>query len=97
MSGLLNTCVTHLGKKLLLAWFLRPLTNIREISYRHESIDRLNYPANQYAVEAIKRSMKGIGNLGHHCAKIRKSRGTWRDWQKVVEVSPAHFVRSIDI
>lgn len=84
--GLLNTCVTYLGKKLLHTWHLRPLMDIAEISARHDAVEMLNYPANIYAIEPIKRSMKKIVNVSHLCNKIKRSQATWRDWQSLVEV-----------
>jgi hypothetical protein len=60
--------------------------NIAEISARHDTIDMLNYPANIYAIEPIKRSMKKIVNVAHLINKIKKSQATWKDWLGLVEV-----------
>lgn len=87
IAGLLNTCVTALGKKLMHTWHLRPLTNIDEISARHDSIDMLNYPDNQYSVDSVRRALKQVANVGFLLAKIRRSNVTWRDWAKLLDVS----------
>lgn len=31
--------------------------------------------------------MKQVGNVGGICMKIRKNRGTWRDWRKIMDAS----------
>jgi hypothetical protein len=46
----------------------------------------LVFPANQFPVEHMRRAMKQIGNVGGLCMKIRKNRGTWRDWKRIMEV-----------
>jgi hypothetical protein len=34
----------------------------------------------------MRRAMKQVGNVGGICMKIRKNRGTWRDWRKIMDV-----------
>jgi DNA mismatch repair ATPase MutS len=86
MVGLLNTCVTQPGKKLLHTWHLRPLTDLGQIAARHDAIDMLLFPANQFPVESMRRAMKQVGNVSHLCMKIRKNRASWRDWKKLMDV-----------
>jgi hypothetical protein len=47
----------------------------------------LVYPGNQFPVDLIKRAMKQVGNVSGLCMKIRKNRGTWRDWKRIMDVS----------
>jgi len=75
-----------MGKKLLHTWHLRPLTDIGAIAARHDAIDMLVFPGNQSPVEHMRRAMKQVGNVGGICMKIRKNRGTWRDWRKIMDV-----------
>lgn len=92
MTGLLNTCVTPMGKKLLHTWHLRPLTDIGAIAARHDAIDMLVFPANQFPVDYMRRAMKQIGNVGGICMKIRKNRGTWRDWRRIMDVRSSSMI-----
>ena len=54
----------------------------------------LVFPGNQFPVEHMKRAMKQVGNVGGICMKIRKNRGTWRDWRKIMDVSPHEVSRA---
>jgi DNA mismatch repair protein MSH5 len=84
-----------MGKKLLHTWHLRPLTGIGAIAARHDAIDMLVFPGNQFPVEHMRRAMKQVGNVGGICMKIRKNRGTWRDWRKIMDVGSSHFLYMI--
>jgi DNA mismatch repair protein MSH5 len=75
-----------MGKKLLHTWHLRPLTDIGAIAARHDAIDMLVFPGHQFPVEHMRRAMKQVGNVGGICMKIRKNRGTWRDWKRIMDV-----------
>jgi len=39
--------------------------------------------------------MKQVGNVGGICMKIRKNRGTWRDWRKIMDVRSSHLLYMI--
>ena len=38
MFGMLNLCVTSMGRKLMRQWFLRPIVNLSVMKERHETI-----------------------------------------------------------
>jgi DNA mismatch repair ATPase MutS len=84
-----------MGKKLLHTWHLRPLTDIGAIAARHDAIDMLVFPGNQFPVEQMRRAMKQVGNVGGICMKIRKNRGTWRDWRKIMDVRSSNIFHEI--
>jgi hypothetical protein len=43
----------------------------------------------------MRRAMKQVGNVGGICMKIRKNRGTWRDWRKIMDVGSSHCLYMI--
>lgn len=86
-SGVINTTVTPLGRKLFHTWLLRPLINLDRINERLDAVQLLSSRDYVQPRKSIKRELKNIKNVVVFCQKIKSGRASWKDWQGLVEVS----------
>nr|XP_019013939.1 uncharacterized protein I206_00016 [Kwoniella pini CBS 10737]OCF52720.1 hypothetical protein I206_00016 [Kwoniella pini CBS 10737] len=83
IHGLLNTCITPLGKKLMHTWHLRPLVDLLEIQARHEAVGLFSTRLNSGSVDVLCRTMKRIKNLPYLFWKLRYGTAKFHDWRAI--------------
>lgn len=85
-AGVLDTTITPLGKKLFHTWLLRPLINRERINARLDAVQVLSSGDNVAARKLVRKELSGFRNMLTIINRIKKSQGTWRDWQALVVV-----------
>ncbi|WWC57496.1 uncharacterized protein I303_100028 [Kwoniella dejecticola CBS 10117] len=85
IHGLLDTCVTPLGKKMLHTWLLRPLASLKQIQARHEAVALFSARINNLTAEILCRIMKRIRNLPNLFWKLRHGTARYQDWKAIRE------------
>ena len=86
LFGILNQTKTPLGKILLKSWFQRPSLEISLIKLRQSVISNLLKGDNQYLLNTLSGSLRGIKNLPKLLKNLNEGKGSlgaWRDIQKV--------------
>lgn len=86
LFGILNQTKTPLGKFLLKSWFQRPSLEISVIKARQNVINNLLKGDNQYLLNTLSSSLRGIKNLPKLLKNLKEGKGTlgvWKDIQKV--------------
>jgi DNA mismatch repair protein MSH5 len=86
-TGVINTTITPLGRKLFHTWLLRPLINIDRINERLDAVQLLSARDYHDIRRNIKRDFKNIKNIVAFCHKIRSGRASWKDWLGLVDAS----------
>ncbi|CAM6030930.1 unnamed protein product [Sphagnum balticum] len=80
LFGLLNKCVTLMGRKLLRLWFLRPILDLDILNDRLDTISVLQ--CSQEFLKDLQESLKHIRDIPQLLKKISSpsSRTTTKDW-----------------
>ncbi|WRT63120.1 uncharacterized protein IL334_000023 [Kwoniella shivajii] len=89
IHGLLDTCVTPLGKKLFHTWHLRPLADLKEITARHDAVSLLSAHENVSMVADISNHMKRIKNLPAVFGKLKSGAVKYREWINIKDTLSA--------
>ncbi|WWC97660.1 hypothetical protein V866_004544 [Kwoniella sp. B9012] len=83
--GLLDTCVTPLGKKLFHTWHLRPLASLSQIEARHEAISVFTANHNSPNTDTLIRLLRKIKNIPYILHKMRNGTAKFMDWRHLIE------------
>ncbi|WWD06427.1 hypothetical protein V865_004517 [Kwoniella europaea PYCC6329] len=83
--GLLDTCVTPLGKKLFHTWHLRPLANKSQIEARHEAISVFTANHNSPITDTLIKLLRKIKNIPYILHKMRNGTAKFMDWRHLIE------------
>jgi DNA mismatch repair protein MSH5 len=86
-EGILDTCSTPLGRKLLHTWHLRPLLDLVAINERHNAVAAFSSTDHQFQAKLMRGAMKKVGNIARVCTSLRRGRAQLRDWRALVDVS----------
>ncbi|KAI9637308.1 putative meiotic recombination-related protein [Dioszegia hungarica] len=81
LFGLLNTCVTPSGKRLLHTWHLRPLLSLPVIRARHAAVSFFSYIDNQHTADISRTHLKKFGNVNRVMNLLRRGRGQVAHWK----------------
>nr|XP_019048099.1 hypothetical protein I302_01864 [Kwoniella bestiolae CBS 10118]OCF27029.1 hypothetical protein I302_01864 [Kwoniella bestiolae CBS 10118] len=83
--GLLDTCVTPLGRKLFHTWHLRPLATLSHIEARHEAISMFTASQTFSVFDSLIKVLKRIKNVPYILHKMRAGTAKFYDWRKLIE------------
>ncbi|GFZ44458.1 LOW QUALITY PROTEIN: hypothetical protein JCM24511_02180 [Saitozyma sp. JCM 24511] len=89
LFGILDTCSTPLGRKLLHTWHLRPLLDLVAINERHNAVAAFSSTDHQFQAKLMRGTMKKVGNIARVCTSLRRGRAQLRDWRALVDALSA--------
>ncbi|MCI12833.1 DNA mismatch repair protein MSH5-like, partial [Trifolium medium] len=61
--GMMNKCVTPMGRRLLRQWFLRPILDLEVLNYRLNSISF--FQCSEELVASLRETLKSVKDIPH--------------------------------
>ncbi|XP_071733706.1 DNA mismatch repair protein MSH5-like isoform X7 [Rutidosis leptorrhynchoides] len=85
--GMMNKCVTPMGKRLLRTWFLRPILDIDNLNSRLDFIQISFFVASEELLTALRDTLKSVKDVPHILKKFNSpssvcSCGDWTSFLK---------------
>ncbi|KAL6620475.1 hypothetical protein ACP70R_035614 [Stipagrostis hirtigluma subsp. patula] len=95
--GMLNKCVTPMGRRLLRSWFLRPIIDIDVINNRLNTISF--FLCCEEVMSALRETLKSVRDAPHMLKKFNSPSSfcTSSDWHTFLKLNGAgHFLRAVE-